>query len=154
MDIRALTATDYPGWRILWDDYLAFYGVTIPDTVTQHTFNRLTADGAGMQGLIAVEANQPVGFAHLILHLCTWDSRPSCYLEDLFVTESARGRQIGRALLDRVIDFAHEASIGRVYWHTANTNTTARRLYDHYIEPDGFVRYRMAIPDTRKPDSA
>ena len=147
MDIRVLTTADALGWRSLWDGYLAFYGVEIPEEVTQKTFTRLTAEGAGMQGLIALEDGQPVGFAHLILHLCTWDIRPSCYLEDLFVLESARGRGVGGALLDRVVSFAKEASIGRVYWHTAATNAPARRLYDQYVTADGFVRYRMAIAD-------
>ena len=147
MEIRALTTADSLGWRSLWESYLAFYGVEIPEDVTEKTFARLTAEGAGMQGLIALEGSRPVGFAHLILHLCTWDSRPSCYLEDLFVLESARGRGVGRALLDRVVSFAKEASIGRVYWHTAATNAPARVLYDQYVKADGFVRYRMAIAE-------
>lgn len=145
MDVRVLTATDYLGWRSLWDGYLAFYGVEIPEEVTAKTFARLTAEGAGMQGLLAVEDGQAVGFAHLILHLCTWDIRPSCYLEDLFVVASKRGCGIGRALLDRVVSFASDASIGRLSWHTAADNVQARRLYDRYVAADQFVRYRMPI---------
>lgn len=145
MDVRVLTATDYLGWRSLWDGYLDFYGVEIPEEVTAKTFARLTAEGAGMQGLLAVEDGQAVGFAHLILHLCTWDIRPSCYLEDLFVVAPKRGRGIGRALLDRVVSFASDASIGRLSWHTAADNVQARRLYDRYVAADQFVRYRMPI---------
>ena len=58
MDVRVLTATDYLGWRSLWDGYLDFYGVEIPEEVTAKTFARLTAEGAGMQGLLAVEDGQ------------------------------------------------------------------------------------------------
>ena len=145
MDVRVLTATDYLGWRSLWDSYLDFYGVEIPEEVTAKTFARLTAEGAGMQGLLAVEDGQAVGFAHLILHLCTWDIRPSCYLEDLFVVAHKRGCGIGRALLDRVVSFASDASIGRLSWHTAADNVQARRLYDRYVAADQFVRYRMPI---------
>ena len=145
MDVRVLIPTDYLGWRSLWDGYLAFYGVEIPEEVTAKTFARLTAEGAGMQGLLAVEDGQAVGFAHLILHLCTWDIRPSCYLEDLFVVAPKRGCGIGRALLDRVVSFASDASIGRLSWHTAADNVQARRLYDRYVAADQFVRYRMPI---------
>ena len=98
-----------------------------------------------MQGLLAVEDGQAVGFAHLILHLCTWDIRPSCYLEDLFVVAPKRGCGIGRALLDRVVSFASDASIGRLSWHTAADNVQSRRLYDRYVAADQFVRYRMPI---------
>ena len=145
MQIRGITAADYAGWRSLWDGYLAFYGVEIPEPVTDSTFQRLVSDGAGLQGLIVLEQDEPVGFAHLILHLCTWDLRPSCYLEDLFVASTHRGQGIGRALLDWIVASAEETGIGRLYWHTAEDNARARQLYDHYSRADGFVRYRLAI---------
>jgi len=33
-------------------------------------------------------------------------------------------------------------AISRVYWHTHETNHTARRLYDTVAENSGFIVYR------------
>ena len=33
----------------------------------------------------------------------------------------------------------------RLYWHTRNSNREASRLYDHFVNADDFVRYRMIL---------
>ena len=58
------------------------------------------------------------GFAHYLFHRSTWAPGNYCYLEDLFVSESARGRGVGRALIEAVYDKAEAAGASRVYWLT------------------------------------
>ena len=48
--------------------------------------------------------------ANLVFHPSTWSTAPYCYLEDLFVTPSARGTGTARELLDAV--FAEAARPG------------------------------------------
>jgi GNAT superfamily N-acetyltransferase len=70
---------------------------------------------------------------------------PTCYLEDLFTAEAARGRGVGRALIEAVYAQAKADGLTRVYWHTHESNATAMRLYDQVAERPGFVMYRKAL---------
>ena len=58
---------------------------------------------------------------------------------------AARGRGIGRALIDRVYEQARRTGSSRVYWQTHQTNLTAMQLYDKVAEHSGFVVYRKLL---------
>jgi GNAT superfamily N-acetyltransferase len=80
-----------------------------------------------------------------LTHEGTWVRAPDCYLEDLFVDASARGKGVGRALLDDLVALCKARGWTRLYWHTEETNATARKLYDSYVESDGHIRYRISF---------
>jgi GNAT superfamily N-acetyltransferase len=60
----------------------------------------------------------------------------------LFTAESARGKGVGRALINAVYEQAKLAGANRVYWQTHETNRTAMQLYDRLAERSGFLVYR------------
>lgn len=88
-----------------------------------------------------------MGFALCLTHEGTWTRSPDCYLEDLFVDADARGKGVGRALLDDLVALSKARGWTRLYWHTNETNATARKLYDRYVESDGHIRYRITLSD-------
>ncbi|MEX2373003.1 MAG: GNAT family N-acetyltransferase, partial [Dehalococcoidia bacterium] len=57
--------------------------------------------GAGrvFETLIVERDGRAVGFALFFPHYSTWEGSAGLYVEDLFVTEEARGTGAGRALL-------------------------------------------------------
>jgi GNAT superfamily N-acetyltransferase len=63
-------------------------------------------------------------------------------LQDLFVAEEARGKGIGRALIEAVYTAARGTGASRVYWLTQESNATARALYDKIADRSGFIQYR------------
>ena len=65
-----------------------------------------------------------------------------CYLEDLFVDPSHRGKGAGRALIEAVYREADAHQCTRTYWVTEETNATARALYDRMATKTSFVQYR------------
>jgi GNAT superfamily N-acetyltransferase len=67
------------------------------------------------------------------------DFAQTCYLQDLFTSEHARGGGIGAALIAEVYRYAERSGTKRVYWQTHETNTTAMRLYDKVAERSGFI---------------
>jgi GNAT superfamily N-acetyltransferase len=142
--IHDLSAGHWEQWEPLWRGYLAFYRATLPEETTRSTFERLVGDDDAMFGLLAVdERGEGIGLTHCVLHPSTWSDAPSCYLEDLFVAPSARGSDLGQALLEK----AKRASTGRgaerLYWHTQSYNGRARSLYDLVARPTSFVVYEM-----------
>jgi GNAT superfamily N-acetyltransferase len=68
-----------------------------------------------------------------------------CYLEDLFTAEAARGKGVGRALIEAVYERARTAGSTRVYWMTHETNTTAQALYDKLADKPWFIQYRKQV---------
>ena len=66
---------------------------------------------------------------------------PVCYLSDMFTHEAARGRGVGRALVEGVYSAARAARSQRVYWQTQATNAAGRHLYDQLAKHQGFIVY-------------
>lgn len=145
MQIRDCEAADYAQWRRLWDMYLAFYKVVLPEEVTAQTWARLMDAGSPVQARLAVQGGMVVGFAIHHHHGSTWVLGQDGYLEDLFVETDARGQGIGRALLQDVIALGRARGWARIYWHTDAGNAQARALYDDFTAADGHIRYRMTL---------
>jgi GNAT superfamily N-acetyltransferase len=142
--IRRLEEGDWEQWRPLWAGYLRFYRDELSEETTRSTFARLTGGDPAMFGFLAEdESRQGIGLAHCVVHPTTWSRRPYCYLEDLFVSPSARGSELGRSLLETVKGASEEAGAGRLYWHTQAYNGRARSLYDQVAHPTSFVVYEM-----------
>jgi GNAT superfamily N-acetyltransferase len=147
--IRAVATTDFDQWLPLWEGYNAFYQrvgpAAIAAEVTRMTWARFFDSYEPVNALVAERAGQLLGLAHYIFHRHTAMLGPICYLQDLFTSEPARGRGVGRALINGVYDRAREAGSTRVYWQTHETNLVAQQLYDKVAERSGFIVYRENI---------
>ena len=142
--IRPLQAEDRAQWDILWNGYLTFYKSELTAEITDLTWQRLMTAGEDPKGFAAVNAaGELIGIVHYLYHRSTWSDGPYCYLEDLFVSQAARGTGAGRELIQAVYDAAKADGASRVYWATQEFNETARKLYDRMAELTPFVQYRM-----------
>jgi GNAT superfamily N-acetyltransferase len=144
--IRPVAEADHAAWLPLWDGYNAFYGrkdaTALPEEITRSTWSRFFDSYEPVHALVAEQAGQILGLVHFIFHRSTISIQPTCYLQDLFTVEAARGKGVGRALIQEVYRRAADAGSSRVYWLTHETNTTAMKLYDKVAEKSGFVVYR------------
>jgi GNAT superfamily N-acetyltransferase len=142
MIVRPVRTTDRAQWDKLWAGYLAFYDSMLPPEITDSTWRRFLDPDEPMRALVAEDAGDLLGFAHLVFHRGTWSIGDFCYLEDLFVAEHARKHGVGRKLIEAIYQLADERGCERVYWLTHESNTPARRLYDQVAEHKGFILYR------------
>ena len=143
--IRSATPSDRAAFLALWQGFLDYYGVQVPPATTEFTWARIIDPDHRMACRLAVIDGLPVGFAIHHHHCSTWVPGDDVYLEDLFVTPSARGQGVGRALITDLIDLAREQGWHRLYWNTNHDNATARRLYDSFCKDDGHIRYRLSL---------
>jgi len=143
--VRSIRPGDYAQWRPLWDGYNAFYGRSGPaaldERVTAQTWARFFDETEAVHALVAEVDGRIVGIVHFLFHRSTSRLADVCYLQDLFTGEACRGRGVGRALIQRVLDIAKEAGSSRVYWMTQTTNAAGRALYDKMAEHRGFIVY-------------
>jgi GNAT superfamily N-acetyltransferase len=145
LKIRELNETDKERWLELWAGYLEFYKSNLSPEQTEFTWKRLINNEQKMHGFVAESKNGVIGFTHCLFRPSTWTETDYCYLEDLFVDPNIRGKGVGRALMNRVIELAKEKNSKRVYWTTQEFNKTARVLYDSITSVSEFVQYRLPL---------
>jgi GNAT superfamily N-acetyltransferase len=147
--VRAVARKDFKQWNILWEGYNTFYGrsgaTALPLEITMMTWSRFFDAYEPVHALVAESAGELLGLTHYLFHRNTIQIEPSCYLQDLFTLESARGNGVGRALIEAVYERAKAAGVKRVYWHTHETNLVAMRLYDQVAKNPGAVMYRKDL---------
>ncbi|MEU8104890.1 GNAT family N-acetyltransferase [Nonomuraea muscovyensis] len=143
--IGGLLPSDRDAWEGLFRAYIAFYQRVEPDTMYERAWEEFGKD-TRLHALGARQDGRLVGIAHFLTHPST--SAPDadmCYLQDLFTAPDARGGGVGRALIEAVAGWARERGCGRLYWHTHESNATARGLYDRVAENRGFLHYQIAL---------
>ena len=143
--VRPVRQDDFAAWKPLWDGYNKFYDrhgeTALADAITQLTWQRFFDPDEPVFALVAEADDHLLGLTHYLYHRSTTRIALTCYLQDLFTLEAARGRGIGRALIEGVYRAAAAAGIDRVYWQTHQTNAAGRRLYDAVANNEGFIVY-------------
>jgi GNAT superfamily N-acetyltransferase len=147
--VRDARVDDFAAWAPLWNGYNAFYGrhgaTALPEEITRTTWQRFFDAYEPMHALVAECEGKLLGIAHYLFHRSTTQIAPTCYLQDLFTSDAARGGGIGRALIETVYARAAAAGSPRVYWQTHESNATAMALYEKLAERSGFLVYRKLL---------
>ena len=140
--IRKVGVDEREAWEPLWDGYLAFYKATLADGASDVAWSRFHDANEPMFLLGAFVDGKLTGIVQYLFHRSTWTPGDYCYLQDLFVDDSARGLGLGRALIEAVYAEAKNAGCSRVHWLTKTDNAQARILYDQVADDSGFMQYR------------
>lgn len=147
--VRPIRESDQAAWQPLWDGYNAFYGrhgaTALAPEITQATWQRFFYPAEQVFALVAELNGHLVGLTHYLYHRSTTRIEFTCYLQDLFTDPAARGKGVGRALIQGVYEQAKAAGITRVYWQTHTTNAAGLLLYDKVAQHMGFIVYSRDV---------
>jgi ribosomal protein S18 acetylase RimI-like enzyme len=81
-----------------------------------------------MELLVAEREGAIVGYATLLVQFSPWAAGEYLFLDDLYVSEDARGGGIGARLMRQVGAAALERGL-EVRWHVEHENQAAQRFY-------------------------
>lgn len=102
-----------------------------PEAVTV-TYDHFRESGFGTNpvwwAFVAEEKGIVLGFALYYIRYSTWKGQ-KMYLEDIIVTESARGRGLGRMLMEQLVVEAKERKLQGICWQVLDWNEPAFNFY-------------------------
>jgi GNAT superfamily N-acetyltransferase len=131
MIVRPATPDDADAFLALVDGLADYERLARPDADARQ---RLVRDAfstpARFELLLAEIDDEVVGYAAWFPTYSTFLARPSLYLEDLFVTPSARGRRAGLALFRACAAEAVRRGYGRMEWSVLDWNTPSIEFYE------------------------
>ncbi|MDX1536194.1 GNAT family N-acetyltransferase [Arsukibacterium sp.] len=84
---------------------------------------------AKAHALICENEGQPIGFAVYFYNYSTWLGKYGLYLEDLYVTPTARRTGAGKAIFKALAKIAAANDCGRFEWSVLDWNTPAIKFY-------------------------
>lgn len=147
LNIRPVTPADRDAWAATYRGYRDFYEKPHEPAVYDTVWAWLNDPDHETRGLLAELDGEIVGLAHFRTFARPIAGSTGLYLDDLFTTPTARGKGAANALIERLREIARDEGAGLVRWITAESNTTARRVYDKLTEPTSWVTYDVAPLD-------
>jgi len=100
-------------------------------TATAETIeSSIYGDDSVTKAIICEKDGNPIGFAVYFFNYSTWLGKHGLYLEDLYVTPSARGCGAGKKILKHLAQVAVTNGCGRFEWSVLDWNTPAIDFYE------------------------
>jgi GNAT superfamily N-acetyltransferase len=147
LQIAPVEAAEFERLLPLIAAYQRFYEVDeVDDERNRAFFRRFLAPSDDGMLLGARGGGELIGYACLYWHFSSLSAVETVLMNDLFVSETARGRGAGRALIEASAAVARERGATHLQWATAPDNLTAQRLYDSTgAERSEWVEYELGL---------
>jgi len=149
MTLQALRATTIHLDAVakLFDGYRGFYGQ--PSNLEQSRVfiaERMAGNESAIF-LVEDESGEALGFVQLYPTFSSIDAHRTWLLSDLFTSPAARGRGVGRLLMNTARDFAVETGAKGLVLETATDNFTAQGLYESlgWVRDTGYYTYLLDL---------
>lgn len=147
IEIAPVTAAEYESLLPLIAAYQRFYEAEDIDEERNRAFFHRFLDPSEAGLLLGARGGEELlGYACLYWHFSSTQAVETVLMNDLFVSEAARGRGVGRALIEASAGAARERGAAQLEWATAPDNHTAQRLYDSTgAERSEWVEYELEL---------
>ena len=146
ISIRSISQSDYKAWSDLYSAYAEFYQVTQTKEMRDQVWAWIHNIDHEVKGFIAVDDEGiGVGFAHYRSFCRPLSASVGGFLDDLFVTPSARGSEVGKELIKAITIVGKEKKWSVIRWITAENNYRARSSYDKLAAQTKWITYDIKL---------
>ena len=156
--IAIVTEDDLPDLLPLMRGYCDFYEVAPADDALLE-MSRVLIDDPERQGLQLIARDgggRAVGFATIFWTWSTLSADRRGVMNDLFVSQDARGGGVADALIAACTDECRERGVPELAWQTAKTNLRAQAVYERVgaTRDERWLDYSVGVaPGATTPDS-
>jgi GNAT superfamily N-acetyltransferase len=155
--IATVTESDLPDLLPLMRGYCEFYEVgPTDDALIAMSRALIESPGEGVQLIARDDDGAAVGFATIFWTWQTLSASRLGVMNDLFVSEQARGGGIADALIAECTERCRQHGATDLAWQTAKTNERAQAVYDRVgaERDDRWLDYSLSVaPGVATPDS-
>jgi GNAT superfamily N-acetyltransferase len=123
-EVRVAQAADAPRVAELMAAFRSHIGRDWPSDAEIRTTVEALLQDPNTEFLLA-----GAGVCQLRYRLSVWTATEDCWLEDLYVTDDARGTGVGRALIEAAFERARARGCKRIQLDVADDNTRAIDVY-------------------------
>lgn len=148
VEVSAVREEEFEALLPLISAYQRFYEVDDIDVDRNRVFFHrfLAPSEVGLLLAARDESGAILGYACLYWHFSSLQAVEAVLMNDLFVAPEARGRGVGRALIEATAEVARERGAAWVEWSTAPDNHTAQRLYDSLTDAKStWISYELEV---------
>ena len=148
--IEIVTEADLSDLLPLMRGYCDFYEVDPSDDALLAMSRTLIADPEreGLQLIARADDGRAIGFATIFWTWSTLSASRIAVMNDIFVSEDARGSGAADKLIEACAERCRERGITELDWSTAHDNHRAQKLYDRVgAQRDArWLDYSLAVP--------
>ncbi|MEP4197322.1 MAG: GNAT family N-acetyltransferase [Aliishimia sp.] len=142
--VRPATQRDRRDWDTLFEAYCAFGGDQQTAEMRDRVWGWINDETAQTTCFIAEDAGgEVIGFVHFRKYERPMPATKGAYIDDMFVSPSARGKGVVDHLITSVGVYAEEQGLDVVRWMTSETNYRARSVYDRHATKSNWVTYQL-----------
>jgi len=148
-EIQRAEHANVDGVARLFDAYRVFYGQPSNLELARNFIAERIGNDESVIFYARDAAGSYIGFTQLYPIFSSISARRSWILNDLYVAESARGRGVGRMLMNHAREHAIVTGATGLSLETAKTNTGAQRLYESlgYAKDEEFYSYFLDLSE-------
>jgi GNAT superfamily N-acetyltransferase len=132
---------DEADWMRLWSDWQRHMKGTVPAEISARSWRLALDPDSRLIILLARSRKEALGFATVSFAPFAWTGSDVAFLQDLFVSESARGQGAGEALLKAIYADADERGASQVYWMVDETDAKLQRFYERNAIRTPYLRF-------------
>jgi GNAT superfamily N-acetyltransferase len=146
MKISLADSKDISQLSILFDQYRVFYGQS-SDVERATAFIKERLENEDSVIITAIDDEQMAGFTQLYPSFSSVSMKPTWILNDLFVIESYRRKNVAKQLMEAAKEHASKTGAIRLSLATQYSNNPAQKLYEAmgYKKDDTFYHYNLSI---------
>jgi len=126
---KSIEAQDIPVVIAMMEEFYAIDNYPIDADVSRGLMHEFLENDSLGRGWIIVKDNEPVGYVMMTFVFSFEYKGRIAFLDELFISEKARGLGFGKHSLDFVTEQARSLSVKIIYLEIEGHNTVAQKLY-------------------------